>query len=120
MSTSRLAPEIRTRPKNARKPQQRSLALRAAIGEVAREYERMSVRQLFYQLVTRGHVEKTEQAYKRVCDFAAQMRLDGSLSYRKIVDGHRSRRIPWAFDSLSQALENTYELYRRNYWLEQT
>ena len=79
----------------------------------------MSVRQLFYQLVSRKAIEKTESAYKRVCDVSAQMRLDGSLDYRKIVDGHRARRVGWRFDGLAEALENTHQLYRRNYWLDQ-
>ncbi len=58
--------EIRTSPKNPRGPQRRTLALRDAILAVAAEYDRMSVRQLFYQLVARGHIDKTENQYKRV------------------------------------------------------
>src|SRR5215212_4871719 len=88
--------EVRTSPKKARKPQQRCLALREAIVAVAAEYERLSVRQLFYQLVSRGIVEKTEHAYKRVCAAAVQMRLGGSLDFRKVTDGHRSRRLVYA------------------------
>lgn len=114
-----VAIEVRSRPKNARRPQRRSLALRAAITAVATEYDRLSVRQLFYQLVSRGAVDKTEQAYKRVCDAAVQMRRDGTLDYRKVVDGHRSRRQVSAYSSLHAALQNTHDLYRRNYWIEQ-
>ncbi len=79
----------------------------------------MSVRQLFYQLVSRGVVPKTEAAYKRVCDASAQMRLDGSLDYRKIADGHRTRRAVWSHGGLREALEATHALYRRNLWLDQ-
>jgi len=79
----------------------------------------MSVRQLFYQLVSRGVIGKTEQAYKRVCDVSGQMRLDGSLDYRKIADGHRARRLPGAWDSMQEALTGMQALYRRNYWLDQ-
>lgn len=110
---------LQTSPKKARKPQARTKPLWDAITTVAAEYERMSVRQLFYQLVSRRAVDKTEAAYKRVCDVSAQMRLAGALDYRKIVDGHRSRRVGWQFDSMSEALENTHELYKRNYWLDQ-
>ncbi len=108
-----------TSPKKARKPQRRSLPLRAAIAAVAGEYARLSVRQLYYQLVARGVIEKTEAAYKRVCDVSAQMRLDGSLDYRQIVDGHRSRRIVDAHDGLTAALTDTKDFYRRNYWRDQ-
>ena len=110
---------VGTSPKKARTPQRRSLALRAAVAAIAAEYDRLSVRQLYYQLVTRGVIAKTEQAYKRVCDASAQMRLDGSLDYRKVVDGHRSRRVVYAHSGLGHALENAQAMYRRNYWLDQ-
>ncbi|MDP9471132.1 MAG: hypothetical protein M3Q71_10775 [Chloroflexota bacterium] len=108
-----------SRPKKARKPQARSLPLREAIRVVAAEYDQMSVRQLFYQLVSRRAIEKTESAYKRVVDVSGQMRLDGSLDYRKITDGHRTRRAVWSHNGVRAALENVHDLYRRNYWLDQ-
>jgi len=79
----------------------------------------MSVRQLYYQLVARGVIEKTEATYKRVCDVSAQMRLDGSLDYRAIDDGHRSRRVVFAHDGIGSALEAAQRFYRRNYWISQ-
>jgi len=106
-------------PKKARTPQRRSLALHAAIAEIAAEYERMSVRQLFYQLVSRGVVDKTENAYKRTCDAAVQMRLAGTLDYRKITDGHRQRRTLLMHRGLQHALESAHDFYRRDYWREQ-
>ena len=51
-----------------RKPQAKTLVLFEQILAIAQEYARMSVRQLFYQMVVRGHVEKTEHAYKHVAD----------------------------------------------------
>ncbi len=110
--------DIRSSPKKARKPQARSLPLREAILAVAAEYERMSLRQLYYQLVSRG-LPKTERAYKRVGDAATQLRLDHSLDYRKIVDGSRTRRPVFQHGSLGAALETAQDLYRRNYWLDQ-
>ncbi len=111
--------EMRTSPKNARKPQARSLSLRTAIVHIADEYERMSVRQLFYQLVARRMIEKTEQSYKRVCDATVQLRLSGDLPYGKIADGHRTRRGVYQHSGLRAALDNAHDLYRRNYWLDQ-
>lgn len=113
-----MSEEMRTSPKKARKPQARSLPLREAILAVAARYERMTVRQLFYQLVALGF-PKTDAAYKRVSDAAAQLRLDGSLPYRKIADGHRTRRPVFQHGGLGAALETAHEFYRRNYWLDQ-
>ena len=110
---------VQPSPKKARTPQTRTLALHRAIALVASDYDRLSIRQLFYQLVSRGTVEKTEHAYKRVCDAATQMRLAGSLDYRQVVDGHRTRHGTYAHDGIQAALESTYLIYRRDYWLEQ-
>ncbi len=79
----------------------------------------MSVRQLYYQLVSRGVIPKTEAAYKRVCDVSAQMRIAGVLPYHKIAYGHRVRRSAFAHGGLSEALEAAHNVYRRDYWLGQ-
>lgn len=90
-----------------------------AILEVANDYQRMSVRQLFYQMVSRGYVEKTERAYNRVQEASVQMRLNGVLPYRKIVDGNRERRQYPTYDGMEEALANTAHAYRRNHWINQ-
>jgi hypothetical protein len=113
-SNSRTSPR-----KRARKPNAETLRLWEAILTVAAEYERMSVRQLFYQLVSRGAIPKTEQAYKRVCDASNQMRIQGVLPYRKIADGHRVRHRVFVHDGIAGALASAHEMYRRNYWLDQ-
>lgn len=109
----------RTSPKKARRPQWHTQKLWDAITAIVDEYDRLSVRQLYYQLVSRGVIEKTEAQYKRVCDASAQMRINGALDYRKIVDGHRVRRGVFSHDGLADALETAHEMYRRNYWIDQ-
>jgi len=111
--------ELRTRPKKARIPQKSTRILWDAIITIADEYERMSVRQLYYQLVSRGVIPKTEAAYKRVCDASGQMRISGELPYRKIADGHRVRRSFLAHNGIQDALEDAQLMYRRNMWASQ-
>ncbi len=113
-------PIIQTSLNKARKPQARSMPLRNAITDIVAEYDRMTIRQLYYQLVSRGAIGKTESAYKRVCDISGQMRLDGTLPYRKIADGSRQRQRPYAFGGLAEALEITSNAYRRNLWIDQS
>lgn len=105
--------------RKVRKPQKRTRDFWRAILEVANEYERMSVRQLFYQMVSRGYVEKTEGDYDRVQEASVQMRLAGVLPYRKIVDGNRERRQYPTYDGMEEALANTATAYRRNHWISQ-
>ena len=111
--------EVRTSPKKIRRPRAETLRLWDAIALTAHEYDRMTIRQLFYQLVARGEVEKTEAAYKRVADAAAQMRLQGALPYRKIADGTRERRQADLYGGVREALVETQNLYRRNLWRDQ-
>lgn len=114
-----MSPELRTSPKSGRAPRQHTRALWEAITAVAAGYDRVTVRQLFYRLVALGVVEKTERAYKRVCDATVQMRLAGALPYHKIADGHRDRRTAACYHSLAGALEAWHEQYRRDYWRHQ-
>lgn len=108
-----------TSPKKARRPQDRSLPLRDAITTVADAYTRLTVRQLYYQLVARQVIEKTEKAYKRVCAVSGQMRHDGTLAYGKIADGHRTRHHAYTCSDLAGALHDIHSQYRRNYWDDQ-
>ncbi|MDQ6833634.1 MAG: hypothetical protein M3008_09555 [Chloroflexota bacterium] len=114
-----MAMTVEFRPKQARKPQQRTLPLMAAIGAIAEEYERMTIRQLYYQLVSRRVIEKTEAEYKRVCDISAQMRIAGTLPYGKIADGNRQRRRVAQWDGPADLLETATKQYRKDRWQTQ-
>lgn len=112
--------ETRTSPKKkGRTPNRRTIALVAAIMAIADEYDRMTIRQLYYQLVSRGVIEKTEQAYKRVCDVSANMRVRGDLPYGKIADGSRQRRRASQWRSARDLMESAVGQYRKDYWLHQ-
>ena len=85
-------PIPRTSPKKYRKPNRNTQMLCSAVPNVKANYERMRVRQPFYQLVSRGCIEKTERAYKRTADASVQTRLSDALPYPKVVGGHRGMR----------------------------
>jgi hypothetical protein len=75
----------------------------------------MTVRQVFYQLVVRGVIEKTEKEYNgTVIRLLTDMRLAGELPFDWIIDESRRRLITQAFDSLEDALEDTAKFYRRS------
>jgi hypothetical protein len=74
------------------------------------------VRQVFYQAVVRGVVDKTEAAYGKVQRALADLRRDGAIPYGWIADGTRWRIKPTTFSSLAQALERTAKTYRRALW----
>jgi hypothetical protein len=64
--------------------------VRAAIIEVLKVDHPQTVRQVFYQLVTRGVIEKTEKQYKgTVIRLLGEMRLAGEVRWDWIVDESR-------------------------------
>ena len=75
----------------------------------------MTVRQVFYQLVARGVIEKSEAAYHGVViRLMTEMRLDGRLPFSSVVDESRRVRVTRKFDSIEQALDHTAKFYRRS------
>jgi hypothetical protein len=102
-------------PTKTRRSKTDMTAIRAAIRGVIKADPPMTVRQVFYQLVTRGVIEKTEAEYQRtVIRLMTEMRLDGSLPYSWVVDESRGVRITETYDNIEDALEQTAKFYRRS------
>lgn len=80
----------------------------------------MTVRQVFYRLVSQGAIGKTEAEYKgTVVRLLGEMRRDGTIAYDWISDNTRWMRKPHSFDSMEDALITTARTYRRNLWNDQ-
>ncbi len=115
------------RPSQRRMPprrERRSFAamidLRAAILDVLEEENPATCRSVFYRLVSRGAVEKTEAEYKNtVLRLIADMRIEGILPWRWIVDGTRRRHKPRTFNGLASMLQHSQATYRRDLWENQ-
>jgi hypothetical protein len=90
-------------------------AIRDAILDVIQDDPPMTVRQVFYQLVARNVIEKSEKDYHgTVIRLMTDMRLDDSLPFDWVVDESRRVRLTQTFDSIEQALEQTAKFYRRS------
>ncbi len=122
-STASLAPPQRVHFKSSRRtqrnPQAKTLLLFDQILVVTNRYQRMTVRQLFYQMTTRGLVEKSERGYQRIADATVKMRRSGLLPYHKIVDGGRVRRREQGWDSIGDLLSDAETAFRLDYWAHQ-
>ena len=101
--------------KRARRSKADIDGIKQAILDVIEDDPPMTVRQVFYQLVTRGKIEKTEAQYHQVViRLMTDMRLDGSLPFEWVVDESRRVRITQTFDSVADAIERTAKFYRRS------
>jgi hypothetical protein len=91
----------------------------AAILEIAEAEEPVTVRGLFYRVMSRGLVPKSESGYLVVQRRTLRLRREGDLPYGWITDGSRLRLQPQTWSSTQAALENTAKMYRRNLWIDQ-
>jgi hypothetical protein len=79
----------------------------------------MTLRGLFYRLVSEGMIGKAENEYQNVGRYLLQLRRCGRVPYRFIADNTRWMRKQSSYDNLEDALANTAAAYRRSLWNEQ-
>jgi hypothetical protein len=112
------APVYQSRPlKRFRRTKTAIEDLKNDLYDVVQEIHPATVRQIFYQAVGRGLVEKTEAAYKNtIVRLLTDMRIEGSLPFNWIADSTRWMRKPRTFSSAEAAIKRTAEAYRRSVW----
>ena len=89
--------------------------LREAIYKIVEPDPPMTVRQVFYQLVNTGLIEKTEREYSLVVvRLVTKMRLDGELRWGWIEDDTRRREITQTFNSVAEAVKSCAKFYRKS------
>jgi hypothetical protein len=108
------------RPRSIRRTRSEIESIRATIYDVLATDNPMTVRQVFYQLVSRGVIGKTEGEYHQtVIRLLGSMRRSGEIPFGWIADTTRWMRKPQTYDSLRGMLELTKETYRRALWSNQ-
>jgi hypothetical protein len=91
--------------------------IKAAIVAALEVDQPMTLRQLFYRLVSQGAIDKTEGEYKgTVGRLSGEMRRAGEIPYGWMTDETRWMRKPTTHSSLAAALVNTTLTYRRAVW----
>ncbi len=95
-------------------------AIKQAIHKVLAETHPATVRQTFYQLVSRGAIAKTETEYKStVVRLLTAVRRSGEIPFGWIADNTRWMRKPSSYSSLSDMLHQSQRFYRRALWDDQ-
>lgn len=79
----------------------------------------VSLRGVYYRVVSAGAIEKTENGYRTVGRRLLSLRREGRVGYDRITDGTRWVIKPTTHDDLESALLDTAALYRRALWREQ-
>lgn len=91
----------------------------AAIYEIAQVERPVTVRGLFYRVMARGLVEKSEKGYSVVQRQALKLRRAKVMPYDWITDGSRISLRPETWSAGEVALEVTAHFYRRALWNDQ-
>ena len=79
----------------------------------------ITLRGVYYRVVSAGAVEKTEDGYRLVGRQLLKLRRGGRVSYGDITDGTRWITKPQSWDRLDQMLEDAAASYRRSVWHDQ-
>lgn len=107
-----------TRPiKRKRRSRDEMTFLRDALYDVLQAENPMTVRQVFYRMVSAGVIDKTEAQYKNtICRLLGLMRRERAIPFGWIADNTRWMRKPRTYSTFESALERTAETYRRALW----
>ena len=71
----------------------------------------VTLRGVFYRVVSAGAIDKTELAYRAVGRRLVELRRAGRIPYSEITDGTRWITQPTTYDSIVDALETTARTY---------
>lgn len=99
---------------------QKTIALYNAVTLETDNYQhgRMTLRHLFYRLVSNGVISKTEKDYNELIRNVSNMRKTGLISYDLFADGSRLFRKPRTYSGMHEALEQMQKYYRKSLWAE--
>lgn len=86
------------------------------INEIIQEYSQqgyiLTLRQLYYQLVTRDVIPNEQKEYAKLSSILVKGRMTGIVDWDAIEDRIRTPYIPYFIDNIKEALEDTIHQYR--------
>ena len=90
--------------------------LRNAIYAVAETDRPVSIRHIFYRMVTQDLVEKSDKGYQQLQKATVDMRDGGARPYAWIEDSSRHAYWNTGYAGLGEYAEAAASIYRRDYW----
>ncbi|MCY4602877.1 MAG: hypothetical protein OXE49_01480 [Gemmatimonadetes bacterium] len=99
-----------------RRTKQELAELDGAIAYLAEMHQPLTIRNLFYVAESKGLLDKSEKAYKWLCDRTVKLRRSERIASKWIRDMSRSGHIPGTWEDLSWFLEEMERSYRMDKW----
>jgi hypothetical protein len=88
----------------------------AILAEYSGQGYRLSLRQLYYQLVARGYIENSIKSYKRTGDLVSNARLAGLIDWGMIEDRGRESVMNPHWDSPASIVRAAAQSFRIDHW----
>ena len=103
------------------KPKTKALLqnVQAIIESYSAQDIRLSLRQLYYQLVARALIPNNERSYKRLGDLVTKARYGGLIDWEMIVDHGRVAITPSEWRDPAHIIETGIRSYRLPRWADQ-
>jgi hypothetical protein len=99
------------------------LATIAAANKIIEEYKEqgyeLTLRQVYYQFVSRGLIPNSQREYKNLGDIINDGRLAGLIDWDAIVDRTRNLRSTAHWEKPSEIIQSAADSFRLNKWLDQ-
>jgi hypothetical protein len=99
---------------------QKTLDVLDAAVDVLQGQHPMTVRQVYYQLVSRQVIENNQSQYKAVSNLLVDARKEGTIPWEWIEDRLRQPRSVSMWDNVADYLSGAEYRYRRGVWATQT
>lgn len=101
----------------------KSMATLTTINEIIEDYQRqgykLTLRQLYYQLVSKNIIANSDKEYKKISRLLTEGRMAGIVDWDAIEDRLRTPSSPYCIEGIPAALDHLLSYYRRNRQLGQ-
>ena len=79
----------------------------------------LTIRQLYYQLVSRDIIPNAQEIYGRICSFLTDLRYTGRIDWEAIEDRGRTPSKPSEWDNVQELIDCALRSYRLPRWQDQ-
>jgi len=98
---------------------QQTLRIIQAASELLDPEQPMTLRHLYYLLVSSGDLHNSQKDYDNLIRVTGQARKRGELPFDGLIDNMRGHIKPSSWSGLSDFTQETAETYRKNLWANQ-
>lgn len=100
-----------------------SMSTILVVNQILDEYRqqgfRLSLRQLYYQLVARDFIPNTQRSYKNLGNLVSNARQAGLVDWQMIEDRNRETNIPAHWNTPAEIVEAAARQFRIDKWIDQ-